>query len=420
MYVADAPLQLVETFSAAGAFEGSLTGKGTPTGHLEPAGGVAVEAGTGDVYLVNGEPATVDQYSQEGAWLGWLTGPANGSFALPHGVALGAAGDVYVSDRQGTLANVFGPNVVVPDASTGAATKVGRTSATLGGTINPRGVQAKGPASWYFEYGPSTAYGSKTAEVSAGSGEAAVKVSQSATGLSAGTVYHYRLVTRNANGVNHGADAELETAAAVSGVETGPANNIEPHAATLTGSLAPEGVDAHYYFEYGETETYGGRTAEADAGSGASAAAATQATGLKANDTYHYRIVAVNSFGTTYGGDATLTTTGPPTITPQAPEPIGPTSATLRAQIAPGKLDTHYHFEYGETSAYGTVAPVPDADIGAGEAAVPVSAELSGLARGATYHYRVVATNAAGTVYGPDEELITTPPAPSTASPRPK
>lgn len=102
-------------------------------------------------------------------------------------------------------------------------------------------------------------------------------------------------------------------------------------------------------------------------------------------------------------------------------------TATLRAEIDPGNLDTTYRFEYGACataatcpgSPYATSAPAPDADIGNGLSGGPVivSQQLTGLQPGSTYHYRVVAINAAGTTTGAEHTFATPPPqAPIVAS----
>ena len=61
-----------------------------------------------------------------------------------------------------------------PSAITGTVSAVGGTSATLNGTVNPGGAATD----WWFEYGTTTAYGSKTATTAAGSGSANVSVSK--------------------------------------------------------------------------------------------------------------------------------------------------------------------------------------------------------------------------------------------------
>jgi hypothetical protein len=82
---------------------------------------------------------------------------------------------------------------VAPAITTGSATGVKETEATLHGTVNPNGTETK----YYFEYGETTSYGKKTAEVSAGAGESSVEVSKTVTGLTKSTSYDYRIVATN-------------------------------------------------------------------------------------------------------------------------------------------------------------------------------------------------------------------------------
>ena len=96
----------------------------------------------------------------------------------------------------------------------------------------------------------------------------------------------------------------------------------------------------------------------------------------------------------------------PEAITKAATEASGST-ATLNGTVNPEGLPTTYSFEYGTTTAYGSSAPATPADAGSGTADVPVSQQLSGLQPGTTYHYRLVATNEAGTSYG--EDIAVTP-----------
>jgi hypothetical protein len=96
------------------------------------------------------------------------------------------------------------------EAVTGAATGVQQTQATLNGTVNPRGYDAK----YYFQYGTSTGYGSSTAEGDAGGGTGGVPESVTVVGLEPGTVYHYRLVGTSGGVISYGADQTLTTIAA--------------------------------------------------------------------------------------------------------------------------------------------------------------------------------------------------------------
>jgi hypothetical protein len=91
-----------------------------------------------------------------------------------------------------------------PTAETKPATAITESSATLGGKVNPNGATTK----YYFEYGTTTAYGSKTAE---GSTKIETKVSKGIEGLKWNTTYHFRLVATNEFGTSDGADEVFST-----------------------------------------------------------------------------------------------------------------------------------------------------------------------------------------------------------------
>jgi hypothetical protein len=84
--------------------------------------------------------------------------------------------------------------------------------------VNPKGA----PTSYRFEYGPTTAYGSSTADSDAGSGPDDLAASASLAGLSPGTTYHYRVVASNAGGVVYGADQTFTTAPGATGTQPPP------------------------------------------------------------------------------------------------------------------------------------------------------------------------------------------------------
>jgi DNA-binding beta-propeller fold protein YncE len=86
---------------------------------------------------------------------------------------------------------------------------------------------------------------------------------------------------------------------------------------------------------------------------------------------------------------------------------VGSSEVKLGALINPGGIATSYRFEYGITAAYGETVPLPEGSAGEGVTARTVWAAADGLASGATYHYRVVATNALGEVVGPDQTFTT-------------
>jgi hypothetical protein len=421
--VADSHKGAIYAFSADGLYEEKWNGKESPNGPFgkEEARGnvaaIAVDEASGDVYVAEAERHAVSQYSAKGAWEGWITRTPAGDLSDPQGVGLTPAGDVYVADAGSALVDRFGPGVVVPDVKTGKVGKSGltRTGAVVSGTINGDGKAAK----YRFQYGETPALGSTTGlQASGTTGEASV--STEVSGLVAGGTYYYRIVGENENGANVDVIRAFETLPAVEGLATGPVKDVAPEGVTLTGTLNPGGLNTHYYFQWGASGAYGNATPAppgTDAGSGTSPVEAQAIlSGLTPNSTYHYRVVGQNSFGITYGADRTFTTSGPPRITFEPVSGVGQHEATVHAQINPDQLPTTYHFEYGETTSYGTEAPLGGEAIGSGSMPVAVSASLSGLKVGTTYHYRVVAKSEfAGQefeVSADDQTFTTVAPAP--------
>jgi hypothetical protein len=202
-------------------------------------------------------------------------------------------------------------------------------------------------------------------------------------------------------------------------VSTGGANNITTTGAQVNGSVNPNGFSTTYHFDYGLTATYGSSTQPASAGSGTSAVSVTASlSGLTSGSTYHYRLVAASSGGSTNGSDQTLTAgttvTTTPTVSTGGANNITTTGAQVNGSVNPNGFSTTYHFDYGLTATYGS--STQPASAGSGTSAVSVTASLSGLASGSIYHYRLVAANSGGTTNGTDQALTagTPPPAVST------
>ncbi len=94
-----------------------------------------------------------------------------------------------------------------PGVTTRGAKLVSYASAALTGTVNPNAQNT----SYYFQYGPTKAYGGQSAIADAGSGTKAVSVKVAIGGLQPITVYHYRLVAVNASGASIGSDHTFTT-----------------------------------------------------------------------------------------------------------------------------------------------------------------------------------------------------------------
>ncbi len=425
--VADGFKGAVYAYGPEGAYQEKLNGKDSPYGVFAKealvgdVAGVAVDEASGDVYVAEAERHVVSQYSSNGEWEGWITSTPAGDLGEPRGVALSPAGGVFVADASLGVVDGFGASVIVPSVETGKVAKSGltRTTAVLPGTINGEGEVAK----YRFQYGETVALGSETA--SKGSGAGQETVSATIEGLHAGKIYYYRIVGEDEDGANYGLTREFETPAAVEALETGAVKGVLAEGATLTGSLKRGGLVTHYYFQYGQSEAYGSTSPEPpgevppaneEKEEKQPRALETGVAGLQRNTLYHYRVVAENEYGTTYGDDRTFTTSGPPRVSYEPVTGIGQEDATLHAKVDPDQIDTTYRFQYGENTSYGTEAPVGGQSIGSGSAPVSVTATLVNLKVGTTYHYRVLAENEAGITAGADQTFTTVPPAPVDAT----
>jgi NHL repeat len=205
---------------------------GEPLGRLDnspPDVAVAVDPITGHVY-VDDQSSIMEWDSGEmyGRKVVVLGGPETetnsgtfvSSFGLLQlsgssgqgGIAVnGTSGDIYVSNPTDGKVYVYAS--AAPAGAAGTAMNVTKTSATLEGTVDPRGIPV---TSCEFEYGPLSnselASGRPVASpytqsapcdqspAQIGSGTSSMSVSTDIDGLQAGLLYHFRLNVTNAGG----------------------------------------------------------------------------------------------------------------------------------------------------------------------------------------------------------------------------
>ena len=136
-------------------------------------------------------------------------------------------------------------------------------------------------------------------------------LSRSVAGLSAGTIYYYRVRAYNGNGTSGNSNVVSVTTLPPTGrpvVITNPATLIMSHSAQLNGAVDPHGLSTTWYFQYGRTTSYGSRTPNQTKTGNIYQNVAANIFGLSAGTTYHFRIVGTNTAGTRYGVDRTFTT----------------------------------------------------------------------------------------------------------------
>jgi extracellular elastinolytic metalloproteinase len=238
-----------------------------------------------------------------------------------------------------TLPPTGGPAPTPPDATTGAATSVTTTGATLNATVHPHGRLTTSR----FELGTTTAYGTATPDASAGSANASTAVSSAVTALSPGTTYHVRAVAISDGGTTYGADQTFTTPTVILAPDatTAPATALATTSAKVKGAVHPHGRTTTYRFDYGTTTAYGASTPSYAAGSGnAPVDASADLSSLAPATTYHARLVATSDGGTTYGADQAFATAAEPVIstTPPAETPApapAPAPAPVPAPLPP-------------------------------------------------------------------------------------
>jgi hypothetical protein len=324
---------------------------------------------------------------------------------------------------QGTIQSFKTPPAVAPKIEPGsehAVVGVGGHNVTFEVKVDPENLEA----TIVFEYATneSVLLEGNGSKVSGGSippvGFYWEGISGFAVGLQPGTSYYFRVAATNIGGTADGPVATFSTPPAPLVEETLPeATEITAHTAVITNiTINPQieapAEEATYYVLYGTTEAYDHATpAPVHPGAGygltGKPVPAITLTGLTPGTTYHYAIVAHNLNGTTTSADHQFTTPGTPPLT--NPPAIGnatasfvnETSAVINGEINPEGQPGTYQIQYGTSTSYGS--STPPAQIAPFTSAQGTITALTGLSPGTTYHYRLAASNAAGTSYGPDQ-----------------
>jgi hypothetical protein len=220
-----------------------------------------------------------------------------------------------------------------PTVVTRAATRISNFGARLNATVNPNGIRT----GYSFQYGLTTAYGLSTRGRSAGRGTKPVTVGAGVSGLTPGTVYHYRIVALNRAGASLGADHTFKTTGPPpAGVVTGPPISVGKTTATVSGTVTTNGAATTYLVQYGQTTSYGQQTFGKEIPNSPSPTAVSVPLSLLPPRTLiHYRLVGIHgSKVASYGSDATLFT-----------EPIHRPKPRLSTRTSP-KRDRHSPFVF--------------------------------------------------------------------------
>ena len=194
-----------------------------------------------------------------------------------------------------------------PLATTGTP-QVSGTSVVLTGSVDPVGRATE----WWFELGPTTAYGTSTVVHGAGSGRGAVAVSETIAGLAPGAEYHARLVARSSAGTTRGADVVFRTAGAPV-VGAARASGLSLTRGTIRVDVQTSGLETRVWVELGRGGSLGRRSGVVVLPPAATPSrVALRLGGLRPGARYTFHVVATNAVGTTTGGNATFGTAARP------------------------------------------------------------------------------------------------------------
>jgi uncharacterized protein (TIGR02145 family) len=380
------------------------------TGTTAVSGGVITDEGSSTVitrgvcWSTDTKPTIADNKTSDGAGAGTFTSTITG---------LNGATTYYVrsyaTNSAGTgygMAMSFTTKGETPLSDNSAATNITTVGATLNGAVNPNFLSTEVT----FEYGETTIYGNTIAALqSPVTGNTLVTVSADIDGLTPGTIYHFRVKSVNSLGTTYSDDLTFTTLGQRPTVISLPATFIYTTNAVFNGSVNPNFLSTVVTFEYGTTTDYGSSiAANQNVISGnADNSVNVSVSGLSAGMVYHYRVKAQNQLGIVYGEDETFTTLGQaPLAATQLATNIYTTASTLNAIVNANYLSTVITFEYGTTTNYGSSVTAVQSPLTSGST-TSVSADISGLAIGTEYHYRVKAENQLGITYGSDVTFTT-------------
>ena len=397
---------------------------GTPAGSFaEPAGLALDESGSAsawDLYVADGTDPVVDKFSTGASpsYVCQITGAGSSSASSTEcsKAAAGAPGGT-LSNATGVAVNPANGNVWVATLSLGVVDEfdpAGNYVTQVTGLNFPSGVAvdhltgdvyiADGGAGVVYKFDPSTSTLTTFASV-ANVDQVAV---DNSSGPSAGDVYVSAFGSSDVQKFDSSGDP-LATLTGPPGGSFSSPNGIAVDTATGDVYVADSGAGVVDQFDQAGNflgQITGSETTAASMSPQGVAVSAATGDVHVSDDTNH--VVDV------FGPGVVI-----PDVTTGTPSPIGPTSATLQATVnADATTVSNCHFDYVDDADYKPSAPNPYA-AGQTAACVPtpsgssptsVSASVTGLTAGTTYHVRVEATNSNSTNYGQDVTFSTPPP----------
>jgi len=366
----------------------------------------AAWAGRHDKPLMLAEWGSVEDPAQPGRKAGWIRDALALAKSWPQLKAmsyLDAHGTCpWWIDSTGSAADAFigvgADSYTHPRASAllAASTRLGAAPLTVhfdgSASTGSGAATGTGVASWAVDFGDGA--------TTAGTGRPPADLAHT---YAAGTFTATLTLTDQAG--RRAADAGQIRSADAPVVTTGT-RDVTGTAATLRAWVSPQGLAGTARFEWDTSTAYRqhGDPIAVDASTG-TIALSQQVSGLAPGSRYYLRVTASTAAGSTTR-TSTFDTPGAPTTSYRSgASSITSSGAQLNGAVHPHSLDSRYHYEFGTTTGYGTKTATTPLEQATWERSAPGT--LTALRPHTTYHYRIVATNAAGTVRGSDQVFST-------------
>jgi tripartite motif-containing protein 71 len=344
VWVADSENHRLQKFSPQGQYLSQFGSLGSANGQLNTPSDIAVTA-SGDLWVVDKGNDRIQKFSAQGAYLGQFggLGSGQGQFNDPWGIAIGPNGTIWVSDRANNRIQQFTASGTFIRSVGNSGSGNGQFSGPVGIAVDPSNnvwvvdrvnnrVQQFSSTGQYLSQ-----FGSKGSADGQFEGPRAIEVAPSGN-----LVVTDRWLNRVQVISPHGVPVAVFGTGQVSGPEgiaigsdgviylssasgdriekwvpqpasatTGTASAVTDKSATVSGAVNPNGTATSYRFEYGTTLAYGASAPVPDQGVGSGGepvSVSAPLTNLQSETAYHYRLVATNAGGVTYGKDATFKT----------------------------------------------------------------------------------------------------------------